>query len=154
VSATCHTGDRTILRHGFVVSMDEAIGDVPDCDILIEDGRIAAVRPGLPGADAREIDASSAIVVPGFVDTHRHTWQTALRGALSSCTLDDYLTRMMRHLGPTFRAEDVYIGNLLGAVEAVNAGITTLVDWSHCSFTPEHADAAVAALRRPLLECV
>jgi 5-methylthioadenosine/S-adenosylhomocysteine deaminase len=67
MSATRHTGDRTILRRGFVISMDEALGDVPDCDILIEDGRIAAVRPGLPAVDAREIDAGGAIVVPGFV---------------------------------------------------------------------------------------
>ena len=82
--------------------------------------------------------------MPGFVDTHRHTWQTPVRGVLPSCTLDEYFAGMLNNIGIQYRAEDVYIANLMGALEAVNAGITTLLDWSHVNNTPEHSDAAVA----------
>ena len=84
--------------------------------------------------------------MPGFVDTHRHTWQTPVRGVLPSCTLDQYFSGMLDNIGIQYRAEDVYIANLMGALEALNAGITTLLDWSHVNNTPEHADAAIAGL--------
>jgi cytosine/adenosine deaminase-related metal-dependent hydrolase len=84
--------------------------------------------------------------MPGFVDTHRHTWQTPVRGVLPSCTLDEYFAGMLNNIGIQYRPEDVYIANLMGALEALNAGITTLLDWSHVNNTPEHADAAVAGL--------
>ena len=84
--------------------------------------------------------------MPGFVDTHRHTWQTPVRGVLPSCTLDQYFAGMLDNIGIQYRAEDVYIANLMGALEALNAGITTLLDWSHVNNTPEHADAAIAGL--------
>ena len=84
--------------------------------------------------------------MPGFVDTHRHTWQTPVRGVLPSCTLDEYFAGMLDNIGIQYRAEDVYIANLMGALEALNAGITTLLDWSHVNNTPEHADAAIAGL--------
>jgi cytosine/adenosine deaminase-related metal-dependent hydrolase len=84
--------------------------------------------------------------MPGFVDTHRHTWQTPVRGVLPSCTLDEYFSGMLNNIGMQYRAEDVYIANLMGALEALNAGITTLLDWSHVNNTPEHSDAAVNGL--------
>jgi cytosine/adenosine deaminase-related metal-dependent hydrolase len=84
--------------------------------------------------------------MPGFVDTHRHTWQTPVRGVLPSCTLDEYFAGMLDNIGVQYRAEDVYIANLMGALEAINAGVTTLLDWSHVNNTPEHADAAVMGL--------
>ena len=86
------------------------------------------------------------IVMPGFVDTHRHTWQTPVRGVLPSCTLDQYFAGMLDNIGIQYRAEDVYIANLMGALEAVNGGITTLLDWSHVNNTPEHSDAAIQGL--------
>ena len=84
--------------------------------------------------------------MPGFVDTHRHTWQTPVRGVLPSCTLDQYFSGMLDNIGIQYRAEDVYIANLMGALECLNGGITTLLDWSHVNNTPEHADAAIAGL--------
>ncbi len=81
------------------------------------------------------------------MDTHRHTWQTNVRGLLPHCTLDEYLVTMRTHVGTQFRPEDVYLGNLLGCLEALNAGITTLLDWSHVSNSPEHSDEAVRGLR-------
>ena len=141
-------GDRTtLIRGGYVLTLDPALGDMPHADVLIDGDKIAAVGVGLTaGPHANVIDARNRIVMPGFVDTHRHTWQTPVRGVLPSCTLDEYFAGMLDNIGIQYRAEDVYIANLMGALEALNAGITTLLDWSHVNNTPEHADAAIAGL--------
>jgi 5-methylthioadenosine/S-adenosylhomocysteine deaminase len=138
---------RSLIRGGFVVSLDDRIGLLPCADVLIENGIITAIGHDLDGVDAEVIDATGMIVLPGFVDSHRHTWQSNLRGVLPSCTLEDYLGSVLGLYGPAYRPEDVYAGNLWGALEALNAGITTLLDWSHCNNTPEHADAGIKALR-------
>lgn len=140
-------GPRLLIRNGFVVSLDDQVGTLPGCDVLVQDGLIAAVGRGLEAGDAEVIDASGTIVLPGFVDTHRHTWQANLRGVLPACTLEQYMSRVMLGFGAAYRPEDVYAGNMWGALEALNAGVTTLVDWSHCNNTPEHADAGIEALR-------
>ena len=139
--------DRLVIRKGFVVSMDAAVGDVPSADILVEDGTIVEIGPDLAVGDAEEVDASAMIVIPGFIDTHRHTWQTPVRGVLPCCTLDAYFGDMLGQIGLNYRPEDVYIGNFAGSLEALNAGITTLLDWSHISNTPEHSDEAVHGLQ-------
>jgi 5-methylthioadenosine/S-adenosylhomocysteine deaminase len=139
--------ERLVVRGGFVVSMDPNIGEVPNADILVEDGKIVEIGPRLEVGDAEIVDASGKIVLPGFVDTHRHTWQTPVRGVLPCCTLDDYFGDMLGKIGLNYRPEDVYIGNYAGSLEALNAGITTLLDWSHISNTPEHSDEAVHGLK-------
>jgi cytosine/adenosine deaminase-related metal-dependent hydrolase len=126
--------------------MDRAIGDLPRGDVLIEDDKIVAVEPEIR-ADAEIVDASGFIVLPGFVDTHRHTWEAAIRGCAPNATLDDYFVDVLDTFAPVYRPEDVYAANLAGALECLNAGITTLVDWSHINNTPEHPDAAVRALQ-------
>ena len=136
---------RTLLEGGWVVTM--AAGEAPfRGDVLIEDDVIAAV--GALGAleDAEIVDARRHIVLPGFVDTHRHTWQTALRTIACDWTLGQYFARIRGHLAPLFRPEDTYAGTLLGVVEALDAGITTVVDWSHNLNGPEYADSAWQAL--------
>jgi cytosine/adenosine deaminase-related metal-dependent hydrolase len=138
---------RTLLRGGMVVSMDPAVGDLPKCDVLIEDGRIAAVAATIDAADAEVVDATGKIVLPGFVDTHRHTWQTAFRGIGADWTFNQYRVAMHGTLRPHYQPDDVYLGNLFGRIEALNSGITTMLDWFHCSDRPENADAAVQALR-------
>ena len=141
------TDRTTLIKGGYVLTLDPALGDMPNSDVLIDGDKIAAVGPNLSaGPHANVIDARHRIVMPGFVDTHRHTWQTPVRGVLPSCTLDEYFAGMLNNIGVQYRAEDVYIANLMGALEALNAGITTLLDWSHVNNTPEHADAAVAGL--------
>jgi 5-methylthioadenosine/S-adenosylhomocysteine deaminase len=139
--------ERLVVRGGFVVSMDSEIGEVPNADILIEDDTIVEIGQGLAVGDAEEVDANGMIVLPGFVDTHRHTWQTPVRGVLPCCTLDTYFGDMLGKIGLNYRPEDVYIGNYAGSLEALNAGITTLLDWSHISNTPEHSDEAVHGLQ-------
>ncbi|HEX6486372.1 MAG TPA: amidohydrolase family protein, partial [Nocardioidaceae bacterium] len=137
--------DKTLIRGGTVLSMDPQIGDLTG-DVLIEDGTITAVQPDI-SADAEVIDATGNIVIPGFVDTHRHTWEAAIRGCAPNSTLDDYFVEVLDTFAPVYRPQDVYASNVAGALECLNAGITTLVDWSHINNTPEHPDAAVTALR-------
>jgi cytosine/adenosine deaminase-related metal-dependent hydrolase len=140
-------GRTLLVQGGHLLTMDPALGDLANADVLVEGDHIAAVGPCL-GADADEvIDATGKIVIPGFVDTHRHTWETAVRGVAPDATLENYFSQILDTIAPRYRAEDVYAANLAGALECVNAGITTLVDWSHINNTPDHPDAAVTALR-------
>lgn len=137
--------DRILLRAGHVLSMDPAAGDLPQGDVLIEDGKITAVEPDI-SADAEVLDMTGRIVIPGFVDTHRHTWEASIRGVAPDATLDDYFVDVLDSFAPLYTPEDVYAANLAGSLECLNAGITTLVDWSHINNTPEHPDAAIQAL--------
>jgi cytosine/adenosine deaminase-related metal-dependent hydrolase len=139
-------GNRTLIRGGQVLTVDPSLGNLPRGDVLIEDGKIVAVDAEI-NADADVIDADGFIVLPGFVDTHRHTWEAAIRGCAPNATLDDYFVEVLDSFAPLYRAEDVYASNLAGALECLNAGITTLVDWSHINNTPDHPDAAVQALK-------
>ncbi|KUM78004.1 amidohydrolase family protein [Streptomyces curacoi] len=137
---------RILLRAGHVLSMDPDIGDLPQGDVLIEDGTIAAVDREI-SADAEVLDMAGRIVIPGFVDTHRHTWEAPIRGVAPDATLDDYFVDILDTFAPLYTPEDVYAGNLAGSLECLNAGITTLVDWSHINNTPAHPDAAIQALK-------
>ena len=132
---------KTLIRGATVVSMDPQIGDLT-ADVLVEDDKIVAVEPNI-SADAEVIDATDCIVIPGFVDTHRHTWEAAIRGCAPNATLDDYFVEVLDTFAPVYRAEDVHASNVAGSLECLNAGITTLVDWSHINNTPDHSDAAV-----------
>src|SRR3954451_17864866 len=136
-----------IFRNGLVLTLDDAHTVLPNADVLIIDGRIAEVGPGLTAPEgAVEIDATGGIVMPGMVDTHRHMWQTAMRGYGADWTLTQYFVWYYLESGKLFRPEDIYAGNLLGAIEAIDSGVTTTIDWSHGLQTTDHADAAVDAL--------
>jgi cytosine/adenosine deaminase-related metal-dependent hydrolase len=139
--------DRVLLRGGTILTMDPAIGTLQVGDVLIEEGRIIAVAPKVAADDAEIIDAHGHIVAPGMIDTHRHTWQTQLRALCADWTLADYLFGIRFAISPTYQPGDVFLGNRLGAIDALNSGVTTVLDFSHCNNTPDHADAAVAGLR-------
>ncbi|MFG1703115.1 amidohydrolase family protein [Nonomuraea sp. M3C6] len=140
-------GRPLVLRGGTVLPMDGR-RVLPRTDVLVTGDRIAAVGPDLeaPG-DAAEIDASGGIVLPGMIDTHRHMWQTAMRGYGADWTLTQYFVWYYLEHGKLFRPEDVHAGNTLAAIEALDAGVTTVVDWSHGLQTVDHADAAADALQ-------
>jgi 5-methylthioadenosine/S-adenosylhomocysteine deaminase len=138
--------ERWLLRGATVVTCDDELGDFSSADVLVEDGKIGAIGPDLAVADARVLECDGKIVMPGLVDTHRHTWQTPLRALGADWTVMDYLAAVRVKLSPLFEPEDVFIANLAGALEALDAGITTLVDYSHCVNTPAHADAALDGL--------
>ncbi|WP_232828740.1 amidohydrolase family protein [Kribbella monticola] len=137
---------RLLLRAGLVIDTEPRPVVHRDTDVLIEDGRIAAVGRDLGVADAEVIDASDRIVLPGFVDTHRHLWEVALRGTAVDVDLMGYLQRILGEYGARYRAEDVAAGNLVGALECLDAGITTVQDYSHVQQGIDHADAALDAL--------
>lgn len=141
------SGERTLITGAYLVTLDRELGEIPGGEVLIEGDAIAAVGTGLGVTDAEVLDASGSIVVPGFVDTHRHTWQTCFRGVCADWTLRDYFRGVRQRISPNCAAEDVYAGNWVGALEALDAGVTTILDFSHCMNTPEHADAALAGLR-------
>ncbi|WP_033341403.1 amidohydrolase family protein [Catenuloplanes japonicus] len=136
-----------IFRNGLVLTMDDSHTVLPGADLLVVGGRIAEVGTGLTAPDdAEEIDATGGVIMPGMVDTHRHMWQTAMRGYGADWTLTQYFVWYYLESGKLFRPEDVHAGNLLAALEAIDAGVTTTVDWSHGLQTVDHADAAVDAL--------
>ena len=139
--------NRTLIKGGTVISVDPAVGDFETGDVLIEDGAIAAVGPGLEAGDAEVIVATDRIVMPGLIDTHRHTWQALFRNIGSDWTLAHYFTGLHGTMSERYRPEDTYAGNLIGTLEALDGGITTLLDWSHNLNTPEHSDAAIKALQ-------
>ena len=139
-------GDRILLKGGCVLSLDPKVGDFDVADVLIEGSRIAAVGPNLT-ATATVVDASNTIVMPGFIDTHRHMWQGALRNILPNGLLSDYVRDILMTARPVMRPEDVRIGDLVTSLGAMNAGVTTLLDWSHIGNSPEHTDAAIDGLR-------
>ena len=140
-------GRPLVLRGGTVLTLNDAHDVLDDADVLVIDERIAGVGPNLEAPDeAFAIDASGGIVMPGMIDTHRHMWQTALRGYGADWTLAQYFTWFYLEWGKIFRPQDVQAGNLLSAIESLDAGVTTTVDWSHGLQTVDHADAAVDAL--------
>lgn len=138
---------RLLLKGGWVLSMDPAIGDLRVGDVLIEGDSILAVSPKIGNVDAECIDAQGTIVLPGFVDTHRHTWQSCVRHRYADIDPQIYFAEMLGAKGAAFRPEDVHVATMLGAVAALDGGITTMLDWSHVQNSPEHADAAITGLR-------
>ncbi|HKD98297.1 MAG TPA: amidohydrolase family protein [Micromonosporaceae bacterium] len=140
--------DRPVLfRNGLVLTMDDAHTVLRGGDVLVVGDRIAEVGTNLSAPDdALVVDATGGIVMPGMIDTHRHMWQTAMRGYGADWTLTQYFVWYYLESGKLFRPEDIYAGNLLGAIEAIDSGVTTTVDWSHGLQTAQHADAAVDAL--------
>jgi 5-methylthioadenosine/S-adenosylhomocysteine deaminase len=138
---------RLLLKGGVVLSLDPRVGDFEKADVLIEGSRIAEIRPNITAA-ATVIDATDTIVMPGFIDTHRHMWQGALRNILPNGLLSDYSRDITGVARAAYRPEDVRIGNLVSALGAINAGVTTLLDWSHIGNSPQHTDAAIEGLRQ------
>jgi cytosine/adenosine deaminase-related metal-dependent hydrolase len=139
---------RILVRNATIVTMDARLGTLPSGDVLIDGDRIAAVEPSLavPPEQAEVVDARGSIVIPGLINAHLHTWQTALRGIASNWTLPEYLRKMHAGLATLFRPEDLHIATLVGALNQLNCGTTTLVDWCHNNPTPQHNDAAIDAL--------
>lgn len=136
---------RTLIRGGTVVTMD-AQGDLARGDVLVTGDSITEIAPAMSVDDALVVDATGCIVIPGLVNAHMHTWQTALRGVAANWTLLQYFKNMHAGLATVFTPDDLHIATLVGALNQINCGTTTLVDWCHNNPTPMHNDAAVAAL--------
>src|SRR5215468_10611004 len=148
---------RYVIRGGAVMSMDPRVGDFPKADVLVEGDKIVAVRPNLSAGGAAEIDATGRIVMPGFIDTHHHQFETALRSFLADGVLINdgsgspsgtttYFEFILLTFAPKYRPEDVYINELFGGLSQLDDGVTTVHDVSQIHHTPQHSDAAIKAL--------
>jgi len=137
-----------VFRNGIVLTMDKNKTVHQKADVYVVGDTIVSVGQNLEvKAGTQEVDAEGGIVMPGMVDTHRHMWQTAMRAYGADWTLTQYFVWYYLTHGAKFRPEDMYAGNQLSALEAVDAGVTTSVDWSHGLRTHEHAEAALQALK-------
>lgn len=150
------TGRRYLLKGGAVLSMDPSVGDFAQGDVLIEGKRIVAVGPNIHAPDAAIINAAGMIVMPGFVDTHHHQYQTALRSFLSDGLLfndglphgqKNYLDYIHFRITPVYRPQDAYLAVLASSLSQLDAGVTTVVDTSQVAHSPEHSDAVIRGLQ-------
>jgi cytosine/adenosine deaminase-related metal-dependent hydrolase len=135
----------TLIRNATVITM-EAEGVLENADVLISGDHISAIGARLSGAGADVVDGTNYIVIPGLINAHMHTWQTALRGVAANWTLLEYFQKMHSGLATVFEPEDLHIATLVGALNQINCGTTTLGDWCHNNRTSEHNDAAIAGL--------
>lgn len=140
-----------LFTGGTVITMDPRIGDLERGDVLVRGDRIAAVGPDLrshpEAVGATVINTAGRIVSPGFVDTHRHAWQAQLRRSIPDVTdLGEYVMSTLARVAPAYTPHDMYVGTRLAALTALDAGITTMLDFSHNSRTAAHSDAAIQAL--------
>lgn len=136
---------RTLIRGATVITLD-AQGDLPRADVLVTGDTVTEIAPTLHADDAQVADATGCIVIPGLVNAHMHTWQTALRGLAANWTLLEYFQKMHAGLATVFEPDDLYIATLVGALNQLNCGTTTLADWCHNNKTPAHNDAAISGL--------
>jgi len=138
---------RVLIRNAsLVLTMDPALGRLADSDVLIEGAKIKAVGKGLDARGARVIDGRGRIVLPGFVDTHNHLWQSLIRGCAADDNVDGWLGRCVLPLyGAPVTGQDAYAGARLSTVDLVGTGVTTVTDWSH-AFNTGFADGNLRAL--------
>jgi len=137
--------NQTLIRGATVITLD-AQGDLPRADVLVTGDRITEIAPTIQADGAQVVDATGCILIPGLVNAHMHTWQTALRGLAANWTLLEYFKNMHAGLATVFEPQDLYIATLVGALNQLNCGTTTLGDWCHNNKTPAHNDAAVQGL--------
>ncbi|SFH29281.1 amidohydrolase family protein [Modicisalibacter xianhensis] len=138
---------KILLTNAIVVTMDPETGDLADGQVLVEDDRILQVGQDLPSEGAEVVDCRGGILIPGLVNAHMHTWQTALRGVAANWTLLEYFGHVHRGLATLFSPDDIYIATRMGALNQLNCGTTTLGDWCHNNPTPDHTDAAIRGLK-------
>src|ERR1700677_1499799 len=138
-----------LLRNGYVVTMDDSRGDIAGGDVLLRDDKIVEVGQGLSTSEpnAEVIDVTGRLVLPGLVDTHRHVWQGAILAFTPQVTGAGYDPMVLNGIAPQYEPDDIYSGALWGALQALDAGITTIADWAHNLQSAEHADANLKGLK-------
>ncbi|GAK07932.1 LOW QUALITY PROTEIN: hypothetical protein JCM19038_1687 [Geomicrobium sp. JCM 19038] len=138
---------KRLFKNGTVITMDSNLGNFKDADVLIENDKIIEVGPNISADNCEVIDAKDMIVMPGLVDTHRHTWESVIRNAGADWSLQTYLGNIYYgNIGSRRRPEDDYVGNLLGALEALESGVTTLYDWTMI-ISNDHAEEMIRGLK-------
>jgi cytosine/adenosine deaminase-related metal-dependent hydrolase len=143
-----------LIRNGYVLTLDDNVGARAHCDVLIRGDTIEKIGPGLHAPEAEVVDATGMIVMPGLVNAHMHTWQTGMRGIAGDWTLFEYGRRMHAGMAGACSPEDIYIATLVGALNQIDTGVTTLFDWCHNNPTPAHSDRAIDALQEAGIRAV
>lgn len=138
---------RLVIKNGYVLTLDRKLGDFERADVLVDMGKIVSIAPDLEVEDAEVVDATDQIVMPGLIDAHRHLWHAPIRGIAIDWPLSQFFEQVPGRFGSLYRPQDLYVGNLLGALEALNSGITTILDWANILHTPDHVDEAVQGLK-------
>ncbi|MGA6159731.1 amidohydrolase family protein [Stenotrophomonas sp. NPDC087984] len=136
--------DRILIKGAYLMTQDNKLGNLVG-DVLVADGRILQIGQDLRDDQARLVDGTGNVVLPGFIDTHRHNWQGALRNLGPAWTYQEYRSQVQIGLGQYFEPKDVHVGNLAADLMSLDSGVTTVRDESHISNSPEHSDAAIAA---------
>ena len=136
---------RTLIKGATIITMD-VLGDLPRGDVLVTGDTLTEIAPVIHADDVKVVDAAGFIIIPGLVNAHMHTWQSALRGLAANWTLLEYFQKMHAGLATVFEPADMHIATLVGALNQLNCGTTTLADWCHNNPTPEHNDAAISGL--------
>ncbi len=149
-------GRRILIKGGAVLSMDDKVGDFAVGDVLIDGAKIVEVGRDIDAGDAAIVDAAGKIVMPGFIDTHHHQFETALRSQLANGILindgrpssaHNYYETILQKFSMVYRPQDVYINVLFGSIAQLDAGVTTVMDVSQIHHSPEHSDAVYEGLR-------
>src|SRR3984957_19852804 len=138
---------RTLFKGGTIVTMDRKVPNLSTGDVLVDNGRIAAVGVDIGADGAEVIHAAGSIVMPGLVDAHHHMWLGVMRRMMPDVNdLFAYIGVVAETLGAHYRPLDMYLSTKLTAVASLDAGITTIIDACHSSRSPAHTDAALDAL--------
>lgn len=141
--------DRPIVVRGArILSMDPATGDLPRGDILVERGVIRGVAPAIDAPGALVIEGAGRIAMPGLVNGHIHLAQTMQRGLSTEHSFVTYFQQIVLRHSNRMTPDDVRLADHAGGLEQIAAGVTTVMDWSRETTTPDHADAALEGLSR------
>ncbi|MEJ3658717.1 amidohydrolase family protein [Actinomycetes bacterium KLBMP 9759] len=137
---------KLLIRGGCVIDTEPHTTVHRATDVLVEDGRITAVGPDLDATGADVLDATDRIVLPGFVDTHRHGWQSILRAVAMDVDITEYMQLVNGRYAKEVEVDELAVAAELTGLECLDAGVTTLQDYSHIVYSPAHADAVVGGL--------
>lgn len=147
-SANATERDSWLIKDGYVITMDDGLGNLDDGDVLVENGKITKIAQDIKSKQGTKvINARGKIVIPGMIDNHRHTWESIVRGQAVGFTFGQYFQKVLLGSNGKTTPRDNYLGTRLSAYEALNAGVTTLLDWDNAATTRAHAIAGVDALR-------
>lgn len=159
VAALGHGGEnyspaKRLIDNGYIITMDPEIGSFKG-DVLLDGDKIVQIAPEIkPGKGVQKIDASDMIVMPGLIDNHRHMWQGVIHGMATDLTFGEYFQRVLFGASTQYTPDDVYLGNLMASYEAIDSGVTTVLDWSHINLTRDHALSAIKGLDKAKIRAV
>ena len=137
---------RKLIKNATIVTMDPIKQIIPKGDILIEGKIIREIAPSIKADDAEIINAEGMIVAPGFVDGHRHNWQSLIKMVCVNWTMSEYVSGIKWALGDSWTPEEIHLSEYIGALSCLDAGTTTMANFAHNTISPEHTDAMIEAM--------